>query len=41
LAASYSSPDCQRQFPLNALKIDPLFVNPMTRNTGNTTVVTA
>ena len=41
MAASYSRPDCQKQFPINALKIDPLFVNPMTRNTGNTTVVTA
>jgi len=41
LAARYSRPDCQRQFPINALKIAPLFVNPMTRNTGNTTVVTA
>jgi EAL domain-containing protein (putative c-di-GMP-specific phosphodiesterase class I) len=41
LAASYSRPDCQRQFPINALKIDPLFVNLITRNTGNTTVVTA
>jgi hypothetical protein len=41
LAASYFRPDCQRQFPINALKIDPLFVNLMIRNTGNTAVVTA
>ncbi len=41
MAASYYSPNCQRQFPINALKITPLLMNPMTHNMVYINVVTA
>ena len=41
MAASYSRPDCQRQFPINALKINQSFVNRITSNPDDATIVSA
>lgn len=41
LTASYSGPDYQRPFSVDALKIDQPLVNPMTSNPDDATVVRA